>query len=157
MRSCQLHDDNFEDWSLALDAEIPLGNLAANSRLDRAVITRLQRIATRSSRQQTITQEVLDAVVSIEAGWRRVLAARQSAILAARTLSAEQRQYDVGRRTSTDVLDAATRLADAQSSEIRAVTNYQLAQVELAVATGTLLGADKVQWETIDPTANGEQ
>ncbi|MFG0256879.1 MAG: TolC family protein [Phycisphaerales bacterium JB043] len=153
-----LHDDNFEDWSLALDAELPLGNQAAESQLDRAVITRLQRIGTRASRYQTITQEVLDAIVSLEAGWRRVLAAQQSAILAARTLEAEQRQYDVGRRTSTDVLDAATRLADAQSSEIRAIANYQISQVDLAVATGTMLGAAKVRWEPIDPreTASSE-
>ncbi|MHC4975852.1 MAG: TolC family protein [Planctomycetota bacterium] len=151
-----IHDDNFEDWSLALDAELPIGNQAAESRLDRAVISRLQRIATRASRHQTITQEVLDAIVSLEAGWRRVMAAQQSAILAARTLDAEQRQYDVGRRTSTDVLDAATRLADAQSSEIRAIANYQIAQVDLAVATGTLLGATKVRWDPIDPTSTSD-
>jgi len=34
--------------------------------------------------------------------------------------------FNLGLRTSTDVLDAQTRLADAQSSEISAVTEYQI-------------------------------
>ncbi len=53
--------------------------------------------------------------------------------------------------TSTDVLDAATRLAEAQLAEIQAVVDYQIAQVDLAAATGTLLGAAKVTWEPSRP------
>ena len=44
---------------------------------------------------------------------------------------------------------AATRLAESQFSEIRAITDYQIAQVDLAFATGTLLGAAKVDWAPI--------
>ncbi|HMO26535.1 MAG TPA: TolC family protein, partial [Tepidisphaeraceae bacterium] len=51
-----------------------------------------------------------------------------------------------GLRTSTDVLDAQTRLADARSSEIGALADYQIAQVDLAYATGTLLGAAAIEW-----------
>jgi len=50
-------------------------------------------------------------------------------------------------RIATDVLDAQTSLGDAQSAEIRAVTDYQVSQVDLAFATGTLLGATKVRWQ----------
>ena len=53
----------------------------------------------------------------------------------------------LGSRTSTDVLDAATRLADAQSAEIRALADYEVAKIDLAVATGTVLGASAVGWE----------
>ena len=49
-------------------------------------------------------------------------------------------------RTATDVLDAATRLADAQSAEIRALTDHEIALVDLAVATGTTLGGAGVLW-----------
>ena len=59
----------------------------------------------------------------------------------------ETRQFDLGLRTSTDVLDAQTRLADARLSEIAAVTEYQIAQVDIAFATGTVLGASRVVWE----------
>src|SRR5690606_24319599 len=105
----QLREAEFDDWILGLTAEIPIGNQAAKARVQRAILTRLQRLATRDARELAITQEVLDAIDNIESGWQRILAAAQSTILAARTLAAEQRQFEVGRSTSTDVLDAATR------------------------------------------------
>ncbi|MBL8764145.1 MAG: TolC family protein [Phycisphaerae bacterium] len=144
-----LTDGQFQSGSFGFSGEIPLGNEAAEARLRRAVLTRLQRLISRESRRKTIRQEVFDAVDRIGAGWQRILAARQATVLAARTLEAEQRQFDVGQRTSTDVLDAAARLADAQSSEIRALSDYQSAQVDLAVATGTLLGSARVDWTPI--------
>ncbi len=144
-------DNNYEDWSVGASLEIPLGNEAAEGRVHQAILRRLQRLSTREARELAIRQEVANAVDGIDASWQRILAARQATILAARTLRAEQNQFEVGARTSTDVLDAATRLADAQSNEITALTDYEVSQVDLAFATGTLLGALKVDWEPRDP------
>lgn len=143
----QLGENDFEDWQLGLAAEIPLGNEAARSRIRQAILARLQRLASKEARALSIKQEVLAATDALDAGWQRILASRQSAVLNARALQAEQRQYEVGTTTSTNVLDAAARLAEAQSAEIRALTDYQIAQVDLAFATGTLLGAGKVEWD----------
>jgi outer membrane protein TolC len=150
-----LKDNNFEDWSVGANLEVPLGNEAAEGRVHQAILRRLQRLSTREARELAIRQEVYNATDGLDAAWQRILAARQSAVLAARTLRAEQNQFEVGARTSTDVLDAATRLADAQSAEIRALTDYQIAQVDLAFATGTLLGALKVDWQPRDPRTIG--
>jgi len=143
----QLPDHSFEDWALGLRAEVPIGNEAAKARVNGAILTRLQRLATKDLRTAAIRQEVFDALDQLLQNWQRILAARQEAILAGRTYAAEQRQFDVGLRTSTDVLDAAARLADAQSNEIAALTGYQIAQIDIAFATGTLLGHDRVVWE----------
>ncbi len=146
-----LAENDFEDWSIGLRGELPIGNLGARSVLRQAILTRLQRVSSRAGRDQTIRQEVFDAVDAIYAGWQRILAARQSVVLNLRTLEAEQRQFGVGDSTSTDVLDAAARLADAQSAEINAIVDYQVSQIDLAVATGSLLGAARVRWEPRDP------
>ncbi len=147
-----LERNHYEDWSVGLSAEIPLGNEGARSDLRRAILQRLQRLSTRGARELSIRQEVLNACDDIGAGWQRILAARQSVILNTRTLQAEQRQFEVGGSTSTNVLDAAAKLAEAQSAEIRALADYQISQVDLAFATGTLLGADKVRWDPVaDP------
>jgi outer membrane protein TolC len=141
--------------SASLVGNIPIGNEAAEARLRRALLTRLQRIGTHETRRQTVRQDVLDAIDRVQSGWQRVLAARQASILAGRTLVGEQRQFDVGSRTSTDVLDAASRLSAAQSSEVRAIADYQIAQIDLAVATGTILGAASVSFEpTGDSSVN---
>lgn len=143
----QVGSKRFEDWSLGVRAEIPIGNEAAKARFHGAVLQRLQRLATREQRTAAIRQEVFDAIDQLEQDWQRILAARQEALLAGRTYDAEQRQFEVGLRTSTDVLDAATRLADAQSREILALADYEISQVDIAFATGTLLGQARVRWE----------
>lgn len=149
----QLDDANFQSWRVGLSGEIPLGNEAARARVQQAILTRLQRLGTREARRLAIEQEVYGAVDALEAAWQRILAARQSVILAARTLEGERRQFEAGVRTSTEVLDAAARLADEQTSEVRALADYQIALVDVAFATGTLLGASKVEWAPADPRA----
>ena len=148
---------DFADWRLGANVSIPLGNEAAEARVHRAILTRLQRLATRELREQAIRQEVYNSVDNLYAAWQRILATRQATILAARNLQAEENQFEVGARTSTDVLDAQTRLADAQSAEISALTDYQISQVDLAFATGTLMGSTKVDWQPRDPRERGNK
>jgi outer membrane protein len=146
-----LGDRKFEDHIFGLQVLVPLGNEAAKSRLRQAIYLRMQRLSTRERRRTLIELEVLTATDQLEANWQRILASRQNAILAGRVYAAEKRQFELGLRTSTDVLDAQTKFAEAQSGEIRALGEYQIAQVDLAFATGTLLGAAKVQWEPSVP------
>jgi outer membrane protein TolC len=136
--------NNAENWTAGLTAEIPLGNAAARSRVRRAILERVQRLATRDLRRMAIQQEVFDAVDPLDQNRERILAARNEVVLAGRTYEAERRQFELGRRTSTDVLDAADRLAQAQSREVQALGEYEIAQVDIAFATGALLGHGRV-------------
>ncbi|QOI99922.1 MAG: TolC family protein [Phycisphaeraceae bacterium] len=150
-------DGDFQDWEIGLNAEVPLGNERARSRVRQAILTRLARLSTKEARELSIRQEVLSAVDQMDAGWERIMAARQSVVLSTRAFQAEQRQFDLQRSTSTDVLDAAARLAEAQVAEVRAVVDYQIAQVDLAFATGTLLGQGKIEFEAVArPSHRGE-
>jgi outer membrane protein TolC len=133
-------------WEVALNAEIPIGNEAAEARLHRAVLTRLQRLATRSDREQAVKEEVLGALDNLEAAWQRIRAAIQTVYAEELNYEAEYGEYQLGLRNSTDVLDAEDRLAEAKIAEIAAIVDYQIAQVDLAFATGMLLGAAKVSW-----------
>jgi outer membrane protein TolC len=142
-----VRDNRFADHQLGVQIEVPIGNDAARSRLRRAMLARLQTLATREQRELQIRQEVLAAVDQLEANWQRILAARQRVIAQARVLEVEIRQFDQGLRTSTEVLEAQTRLANAKLSEISAVSEYEIAQVDIAFATGTVLGASGVSWE----------
>ena len=138
---------NADSFEVGLRAEIPLGNEAAESRVNAAILQRVQRLGTREARRQAIRTEVFDALDAITQSWQRILAARLESLLAARTLAAEERQFDVGERTSTDVLEASASLADAQSREVAALASYQIALVDLAFATGNSLGAARIRWE----------
>ena len=144
-----LFDKRFEDHRLGFQLFVPLGNQAGKSQMRRALYLRRQRLASRDSREALIELEVLNAIDQLEANWQSVLASRQSAILDGRLHEAEKRQFALGLGTSTDVLQAQALFADTQSAEIRALAEYQISLVDLAYATGTLLGAAKVQWEPL--------
>lgn len=146
-----LNDKNYETHRVGVSLWVPLGNEAAENRLRQSLLQKRQILADKDSRRQYIKQEVLSAIDQVESSWQQILAGRQNTILEGRLYEAEIRQFEQGLRTSTDVLDAQARLARAQSAEIKALADYQIALVDLAYATGTLLGAGKVQWQPVEP------
>jgi outer membrane protein len=149
-----MFDRTSESQRVGMSLVVPLGNEAAKNRLLEAQYRKRQRLFSKENRRIQIETEVLGAIEQLEANWQSILAGRQNSILAGRLYEAEKRQFVVGLRTATDVLDAQAKFANAQSTEIRALTEYQIAQVDLAYATGTLLGAAKVRWEPIVPNVN---
>jgi outer membrane protein TolC len=146
----RIADSSFDDHSVGLSATIPLGNEAAEARFRRARLERLQSQFGLERRELLIRQEVYDAVNELRQNWRRILAAEQGAAAARRDYEVQQSQFQLGKRTSTDVLFAATRLGDAQLRRVGAFTEYEIAQIRLARATGTLLGYGQIQLEPID-------
>jgi outer membrane protein TolC len=146
-----LLENEFADHSLGLQVSIPLGNEAAESRLRQSIYERAQRLVDRESQKAQITAEVLKQIDKLEANWQRIMATRQTTILKDELYQAEKRQFELGMVTSTSVMDAQTALADAQRAEIAAIADYQISLIDLAYATGTLLGAAKVEWEPFVP------
>jgi len=144
-------DNRAEDDALvSLELDVPLGNERAQAQLRRSRLERLGRLIDQKDTEQAIRQDVYDALDRFDENWRQIVVARRGVVVAAENYRAEQQQFGLGLRTSIDVLDAAARLAEAQVSEIRAIADYEIAKVDLAVATGTLLGQDGVCWQTQD-------
>ncbi|MHC4948844.1 MAG: TolC family protein [Planctomycetota bacterium] len=133
-------------WRLGFNLEVPIGNEAAKARVHRAILVRLQRLATRAAREQAIKEEVLAALDNLELTRVRIAFARENVEFEEANFVAEQGQFRLGLRNSTEVLDAESRLADARISLIRAEVDYQVAQIDLAFATGTLLGRTRTSW-----------
>jgi outer membrane protein len=143
-------DENSDQHSIGLSASIPLGNRAAKARLERARLQQLQDQASYARLRQMIQQEVYDVARALRNSWRRILAAEKSVDAAYRDYKVEQSQFQLGRSRSTDVLYSATGLAEAQLSRIRALSEYEIAQIYLAQATGTLLGYSRIILEPTD-------
>lgn len=134
----------YDDWSVGLRLEIPLTNELRKSRLSRAVQQRLQRLTTRDLKELTVRREIYDALDTVSQNWQRIIAARQNVVLAGTNYDAELKQFEEGLRTMTEVLEMLTKLGDAQMKEVRAIADYQVGLIDLAYATGTLLGYSKV-------------
>lgn len=135
---------DYPDWAVGVRMEMPLTNELRKSRLRRAVYERQQRLSTRQLRELTVRREIHDALDQMQQNWQRILAARQNVIVAGINYEAEQKQFREGLRTMTEVLESLTRLGEARIREVRAISDYQQTQVDLAFATGTLLGYSRV-------------
>ncbi len=138
--------DRFDEWSVGLRFEMPVSNEARHQRLQRAVQQRLQRLSTQTLQEQTVRREIYDALDQVEQNWQRIIAARQQVILAGVNYEAELKQFREGFRTMTEVLEMLTRLGEAQVKEVRAIKDYQVSLIDLAYATGTLLGYSRIEF-----------
>jgi outer membrane protein TolC len=143
-------DRDFSDWYVGFKFEMPVTNEARKARLSRAVEQRLQRLSTKELQTLTVKREINDSLDIAEQHWQRILAARQQVGIAGMNYDAELKQFKEGLRTMTEVLEMLTRLGDSQMKEIRAITDYQIALIDLSFATGTLLGYTNVSFPTAD-------
>jgi outer membrane protein len=139
-------DGDFNDWSVGFKFELPISNEANKAKLARAVQQRGQRLTTKTLQTLTVKREIYDAVDQVEQNWQRILAARQQVLIAGINYEAELKQFNEGLRTMTEVLETLTRLGEAQIKEIKAIGDYQVALVDTAYATGTLLGYSKLDF-----------
>jgi outer membrane protein TolC len=133
-----------------LSASIPLGNRAAKAHLERVRLQHLQNQIGYADYRLSIRKDVYDAIRGLNNSWRSILAAEKDVEAALRTYKVEQSQFQIGNRTSTEVLDSATALAGAQLGRIHAIVEYEIAQIGLAWATGTLLGHSRIILEPTD-------
>ncbi|MGD9159191.1 MAG: TolC family protein [Desulfobacteraceae bacterium] len=146
-----LLDNEYHDHTVTLNLEIPLGNKAAKSRLHQAEYGKAKRLIDIENKKAQIEYEVLGSLDQLEASWQSILASRETKKYRDTQYKAEKRQYELGMQTLRDVLLVQKDVADAHRSEIVALTNYQKNLIDLAYNTGTLLGAAKVELESMVP------
>jgi outer membrane protein len=83
--------------------------------------------------------EVRNAQFTVTQNHAALEAAQAAVALAEKSLEAEQKKYNLGASTSTNVLNYQSQVAAAQSQLVSAEAAYEKAEVELDRATGLLL------------------
>jgi outer membrane protein TolC len=140
-----MRDGQLNEWSVGFNVELPISNEARKAQLERATLTRQQRLANQTLQALTIKKEILDTADEIDQNWQRIIAARQQVVIAGVNYEAELKQFKEGLRTMTEVIESLTRLGDAQIKEINALNDYQASKIDLAYATGTILGYSNIE------------
>jgi len=90
--------------------------------------------------REQITQEVSNAVHQLEEAKLALSAGTASFDLAQKSLASEQRKYELGAETNYFVLDAQSKVAQAELILLQTQVNYQVALASVSHATGNLLG-----------------
>jgi outer membrane protein len=135
----QLFGFGFPGYGGQLQLTLPLRNRGAKSTLGNALVSRTHDLYGEGQTREQITREVHDAVHQLEEAKEALAAGTASFDLAQKTLTSEQRKYELGAETNFFVLDAQTRLAAAELTLLQTQINYRIALAAVGHSTGDLL------------------
>jgi outer membrane protein len=135
----QVFGFNTATYSLTLNLTLPLRDRAGAARLANNLVTKKQDALNLRSREQAVRLSVLNAISQVESSRESVKLALIARDLAQQQLDAEKKKYDLGTEMFYFVLDAQTRLTNAESSVVNESINYRENQLNLLRGIGTLL------------------
>jgi outer membrane protein TolC len=129
----------YKNWTLGLTLSIPITSIVTRAQYAQARVSVEQAQVNLQNQEQQAFLEIRDAVREVQITYKQVQAYKLARELAQEKLDAEQKKLKVGLATNYEVLLHQRDLADAQSSELRAVIEYNLALAALDRALGTTL------------------
>jgi outer membrane protein len=148
--SDELQSDEL-NYSIGLQLEIPLGNREARAVYQRSLLQRQQAVDAYRNFIESVSLEVKTAARDVDTTWEEMAATRQARFAASDALLAIQQREEGGEAlTPTFVqlkLDTQERLANAQTQEVDAISNYNIAISHLEQTKGTLLRYDNIVME----------
>lgn len=140
-----LFDGDFPTWEIVGIFRFPLFNrtargnyIKANAELDRSLIA-LKQVT------DNVALDIRNAIREIDNSIRRIEAAKVSVELAEQVVVNEEERLNVGIGTTREVLEAQRDSVDAQTQEILAVTDYNIALAALEKARGTIISTNNIE------------
>jgi outer membrane protein TolC len=135
----------YENWSLSLSLSVPLSNVLSRAAYAQAKIGFEQAALNLQSQEQQILVEIRNAVRSLDTDYKRVQAYKVARELAEQKLAAEEEKLRVGLSTNFLVLTYQRELANARTSELKAIIDYNLSLANIDRALGVSLETRNVK------------
>ncbi len=148
-----LFNSSAPDKGVAINIQIPLGNRVAQATQVRAMLEYRQSQLSLKTVENTIIIGIRNDVFTLENNRASVVAAQKARDLAAQTLDAEQKKYNLGASTYLAVLQDERDLAASESTLVSAMTNYAKARVQLDRDTAQTLDRYNIK---IDEAVTGQ-
>lgn len=135
----QVSSWDFTSWSAALSYTQPLPNRAAKADYLSKRLTLERRDIEIRQLRQSIALEVRKSLRDLDSARERIGAAGAARTLQQKTLHAEVKKFENGLSTNFEILQFQTDLQNAESAELRSLTDYLRALAEVKRNRGTLL------------------
>jgi outer membrane protein TolC len=148
----QLINSTAPDKGVGLQLNIPLRNRAGQAVQIRSELEYRQSQMALQQTENRVSIEVRNAQFGVEQNRASVAAAQAAVDYARQSLDAEQKKYQFGTSTTTNVLQTRSALATAESTLLSAMAAYEKSRLELDRATGELLDHAGI---SIDDAAKG--
>jgi outer membrane protein TolC len=145
----QLFGFGYPGYGGTLNLTLPIKNRAGQANLGTALVSRSRDLYTGRQTQEQITREVTLAIQQLEEAKLALAAGKASFELAQKSLTADQRKFELGAETNFFVLDSQTKLAAAELVLLQTEVNYKVAVAAVGHATGNLLDPYHVKIATL--------
>lgn len=139
---------DYYQWSVGVQLNYPLGNRSAESRLAASRLDAEQLLLDIKDLEKKIIVDVREAIRLLDTTAKNVEATRVARKLAEERLRAEEKKLKVGLSTSFNVLVIQENLATQESNEIKAVIDYNKAEIKLQQVVGNTLEKNNIQLAT---------
>ena len=136
--------NNFPDYQVSLNVQIPIRNRSAQADNQRAILTRRQLEAQLQQLKNAALLDVRNTYVALEQDRSRVEAASKARELQQETFNAEQKKYQLGASTVYLVIQTQRDLIAAQGTELRALADLAEAKANYERAVGRTLDVNRV-------------
>jgi outer membrane protein len=137
-------DNSFPTYAFGVSVTLPIRNRSAQADNGRALLNERQLEVQYRSLQNSIVLNVRNAQIALQQDRAQVAAAEKAQTLAAQTLDAEQKKYQLGSSTSYNVVLRARDLTTAQGNLLRARVNLEEAAVNFNQAMGRTLEVNHI-------------
>src|SRR5947208_2094675 len=145
--------NNFPDYQVSLNVQIPIRNRSAQADNQRAILTRRWLEAQLQQMKNTALLDVRNTYIALTQDRAQVDAASTARELQQQTFDAEQKKYQLGASTVYLVIQTQRDLINAQGTELRALANLVAAKANYERAVGRTLEVNRV---TIADAKSGE-
>jgi len=145
--------NNFPDYQVSLNVQIPIRNRSAQADNQRAILTQRWLEAQLQQMKNTALLDVRNTYIALTQDRAQVDAASKARELQQQTFDAEQKKYKLGASTVYLVIQTQRDLINAQGTELRALANLAEAKANYERAVGRTLEVNRV---TIADAKTGE-
>jgi outer membrane protein len=118
-----LKGDNLS-WSAGLTFNVPLGNRAARSDLERTMLSYEKMLSDLKNSERQMFVNMINIIYDLDAAHRSLAAAQEASRLQDQNLAVEEKKYQLGLNTSYEVMQAEQNYDEARSAEIGALIDY---------------------------------
>ncbi len=145
--------NNFPDYQVSLNVQIPIRNRSAQADNQRSILTQRQLQAQLQQLKNAALLDVRNTYIALTQDRAQVDAASKARELQQQTFDAEQKKYQLGASTVYLVIQTQRDLINAQGTELRALANLAEAKANYERAVGRTLEVNQV---TIADAKTGE-
>src|SRR3989440_2597994 len=136
--------NNFPDYQVSFNMQIPIRNRSAQADNQRAILTQRWLEAQLQQMKNAAMLDVRNTYIALTQDRAQVDAASKARELQQQTFDAEQKKYQLGASTVYLVIQTQRDLINAQGTELRALANLAEAKANYERAVGRTLEVNRV-------------